>query len=146
MRGRRGHEVMILPIMVQVFSLNSSAKLRDVLVFYFLSFPWLEVVLLTLAAVRDHACVLALRLCSGGLTSGGLPLERHDSSEWWAGILQPSVYLCSLAHPCSRCYLSGREPWQGWSTFANSRPARLGSQAGHFKIAFQWLVYFFTAD
>jgi len=83
MRGRRGHAVMILPIMVQKFSLNSSAKLRDVLVFYFLRFPWLDTVLSTrVAAVRGSACVLALRLCSGGLPSGGLLLEKHGCPEW----------------------------------------------------------------
>lgn len=78
MRGRRGHAVMILPITVQKFSLNSSAKLRDILVFYFLRFPWLEIALLAhVAAARGYASLLALRLCSGGLPSGGLLLERQ---------------------------------------------------------------------
>lgn len=74
---------MILPVMVQIFSLNSPAKLRDILVLYFLRFPCLEIVLLApIAAVRGDACVLALRLCSGALPSGGLPLEKHGCSEW----------------------------------------------------------------
>lgn len=47
MRGGRGHIVMVLPILVHIFSSNSSAKLKDVLLFYFLTFPWLEVMLLT---------------------------------------------------------------------------------------------------
>lgn len=96
--------------------------------FIFSAFLGLRVLLTHVAAVRVYARMLALRLCSGGLPSGGLLLERHG----WPVQLGSSVFPLV--------------DWQGRSTFPNSRPPRLGSKAGRFKKAFRWQVYFLADD
>lgn len=122
---RRGRTVMILPMMVRKFSLNSS-KLRDVFVFYFPRFPCPEIMLLThVAEARGCACVLAL-LRSVAIWWSSLKNANCNPGFTWAAWLAPVLH-------------------GAWAA-GNPGRAEAPSLTPGFTMPFQWWVHVFTGD
>lgn len=127
-REKRAHAPTVLPIMVQKFRLNVSAKLRDVLLLHFLRFPWFE--LLLLAAVQQEK----------GMLMVWVEALLFRTAIWWVSLGKAGpqdwgeLVFCNPAFTCAAWVPSGTLAGQ---KNLCQRPARTGIEAGHLKMAFQ---------